>query len=86
MTTAVSYETVSNWFAKAANNAANQGKSESATLWRDGHEHLENFRNQRNEALEALRLAYDFMRGENMTKKELQAALKKAQKVLRDNA
>lgn len=55
MKTAVSYETVSTWFAKCANNAGNQGKSESATLWRDGLEHLESFRNERNQAIELLR-------------------------------
>ena len=46
MATAISYETVRQWFKKAAMTAASQGKSDSAALWRDGLEHLEQLMEQ----------------------------------------
>lgn len=49
--TATSYEFIKEWFEKAHRSASSQGKSDSAALWRDGLEHLECFRKERDEML-----------------------------------
>lgn len=42
---AMSFEVVCQWFEKSATNAASQDRYDSATLWRDGLEHLKYWHN-----------------------------------------
>jgi hypothetical protein len=52
--TATSYEFTKEWFQKAQKTAASQGKSDSAALWRDGMEHLEDLKAKNDQLREAL--------------------------------
>jgi hypothetical protein len=84
--TATSYEFVKNWFQKAQKSAAAQGKSDSAALWRDGLEHLESMKKERDEAVAALGMCFSVMSDKDVHKLSFENALKTAKYVLRKYA
>lgn len=51
---AVSFETVCDWFDRAAVNAKAQGKVDASLLWQDGLEHLRHLQSQRNDLVNSL--------------------------------
>lgn len=84
MKTAVSFQTVVKWFAIAQANAAAQGKSESATLWKDGLEHLQVMCAERDAAWRALEMACEVIKkGDSATARQREVALTAARKVLK---
>lgn len=61
-----------------------QGKERGAAGGQRRFEQLELMRSERDEAIKALQLAYDVMRGATLTKKQLETALRAAQKILKE--